>query len=109
VNKVHPWGPNAPLESETTFKKFYKIGLTTGDEIRQPSQSQIGGWVVRMPLVSRSFMLLPQCRIDLFQSLAVSLPEMYWNSLGVNQAPWNKMQGPLEPWQSLWTKTTMLK
>jgi hypothetical protein len=44
---------------------------------------------------------LPQCRIDRFQSLAVSLPEMYWNSLGVSQAPWNQMQGPLDPWHNL--------
>ena len=72
-----------------------------GDEILHPSQSQIGGWVVKIPLVNKSFILFPQCRIDLFQSLAVSRPEMYWNSLGVIQASWNQMQGPLEPWQSL--------
>ena len=33
--------------------------LTTGDEILQPSQSQIGGCVVRIPFVRRSFMLFP--------------------------------------------------
>ena len=55
----------------------------------------------KIPLVNKSFILFPQWRIDRFQSLAVSLPEMYWNSLGVIQASWNQMQGPLEPWQSL--------
>ena len=43
----------------------------------------MGGCVVRIPFVSSSFMLLPWCRIDRFQSLAVSRPEMYWNSFGV--------------------------
>ena len=69
-----------------------------GELIRQPSQSQMGGCVVKIPLVSNNFMLFPQCRIDLFQSLAVSRPETYWNSLGVIQASWNQMQGPLDPW-----------
>ena len=42
--------------------------LTTGEDIRQPSQSQMGGCVERIPLVSSSFMDFPACRIDLFQS-----------------------------------------
>ncbi len=44
---------------------------------------------------------LPQWRMDRFQSLAVSRPEMNWNSFGVSQESWNQMQGPLLPWQSL--------
>ena len=59
------------------------ISLTTGEDILQPSQSQMGGCVVRIPFVSSSFMLFPWCRIDRFQSLAVSRPDMYWNSFGV--------------------------
>ncbi len=43
----------------------------------------------------------PQCRMDRFQSLAVSRPEMYWNSFGVSHESWNQMQGPLLPWHSL--------
>ena len=31
-------------------------------------------------------------------TLAVSLPLIYWNSLGVSQDPWNHTQGPLLPW-----------
>ena len=73
----------------------------TGELIRHPSQSQMGGCVVKIPLVRSNFILLPQCLIDLFQSLAVSRPDIYWNSFGVIQASWNQIQGPLEPWQSL--------
>ena len=72
-----------------------------GELILHPSQSQIGGWVVKIPLVSKSFILLPQCLIERFQSLAVSLPETYWNSLGVIHASWNQIQGPFEPWHNL--------
>ena len=42
--------------------------LTTGEDILHPSQSQIGGWVERIPLVSSNFIDFPACRIDLFQS-----------------------------------------
>lgn len=45
-----------------------KVVLTTGDDILQPSQSQIGGWVDRIPFVRRSFIDFPACLIDLFQS-----------------------------------------
>ena len=42
--------------------------LTTGDDILQPSQSHIGVWVERIPLVSKSFIDFPACLMDRFQS-----------------------------------------
>lgn len=77
--------------------------LTTGDDTRQPGQSHIGGWTLRKPCAIRLFRDFPLCRILLFQSFAVSRPQMYCNSFGVSHSLLYKIQGPLLPWQSFET------
>ena len=85
------WG-NFGAETETDREMGTGGRLTTGEDMRQPSQSQMGGCVERIPLVSSSFMDFPACRIDLFQSCTIDIYSVF--SMNLTYSIYTPLQFP---------------